>query len=104
MEPICCLRGCWNRTPSGSSIISSAISTHQCDFRVRRHPRGRGFSFSIRQDINDPMTLQIYQDSAVISSPPEREIVYSKLSHSLDRLSWQGHDPAKNRHPRGVYS
>jgi hypothetical protein len=38
METIRCLRGCWNRFPGGSSIVSSSISTHQFNFRVRSHP------------------------------------------------------------------
>jgi hypothetical protein len=32
MEPICRLRGSWNRFPGGGSVVSSAISAHHFNF------------------------------------------------------------------------
>jgi hypothetical protein len=40
MEPICRLRGSWNRFSGGGSVVASSISTHQLNFWVGCHPGG----------------------------------------------------------------
>jgi hypothetical protein len=41
-------------------------------------PRGEGVGFSVLQDINRAMGLQIDQERCVAVSPPEREVVDSE--------------------------
>jgi hypothetical protein len=75
VEPICTLSGLRSATSSSRGIVSSTITTHEPDFRVRAHPSRDGFDGSVRQEVNDVVALQIYEDGAERSSTSEREII-----------------------------
>ena len=88
MEPVGALNRLGDRCLCRSSIVTSTIPAHYPDFWVGLHPGGCGFGFSVREDIENLMTLQIDQkraegaatlkrsgkgnDVAVIPSPKNR--------------------------------
>ena len=75
MEPVGTLNRLRSRSLCRRSIVSSAISAHHPDFWVRSHPGGCSFRFSIRQNINDVMALQIDEKRSIGASTLQCEII-----------------------------
>ena len=68
MEPVGTLDCLRCRRQSRRSVVSSTISAHHPDLWMGPHPGGGGFGFSIRQNIENLMTLQIDQECSIGAS------------------------------------
>src|SRR5229473_8383826 len=97
MEPICTLDGLRSATGCRRGRVAAAIPTHQLDFWMRFHPSFGRFCLAIRQEINDVVALQVYQDGAEFSPTTESEIIYPKLCYLFSGCCWKDHDTAKDR-------
>ena len=71
MEAVGALNRLGSRCLRRRSIISPTIPAHDPDFWVGFHPGGCGFGFSVREDIDDLMALQIDQKRSIGASTLE---------------------------------
>jgi len=104
MEPVGALNRLGDRCLCRSSIVTSTIPAHYPDFWVGLHPGGCGFGFSVREDIENLMTLQIDQKRAEGAATLKRKIINTKLGNLPNWLGWQGHNAPENGMARGLYS
>ena len=65
MPPIRDLDGLWCSLAGSVAIGAGAIAHDDFDGRMVLQPSGQGLSFAIREQIDDPVTLQVAQDRAV---------------------------------------
>ena len=104
MEAVSTLHRLGNRCLCCCSIVPSTIPAHDLNFWVGFHPGGCGCGFSVRQDIEDLMTLQIDQKRAEGAATLERKVINPKLANLPDRLGRQGHNAPENGMARGLDS
>jgi hypothetical protein len=92
MEPICRLRGSWNRFAGGGSVVSEP---------------GLGSPIQFLEGLTSVLDvlsrLQIQQDCPELAPTSEREIIDAKLWNFPNWLCRQRQDPPQNGVTRRLY-
>src|SRR5215472_8277281 len=96
MEPVGALNRLGNRCLCRSRVVPSTIPAHDPDFWMGFHPGGCGFGFSVRQDIEDLMTLQVNQKRAEGAATLERKVINPQLDNVPNRLRGPRHNAPEN--------
>ena len=101
MEAVSNLNRLWRASRSRASVLRTSVAAHMGDLWMGGNPHGSPFCLPVRQDVNDLVRVQVYNDCAECSAAPKRKIIEAQALYMLGLRSGQRHHPAYNRHPGG---
>jgi hypothetical protein len=97
VKAICDLLGLGRSQRCALGIEAAPIAGDRRDFRMALEPLREAFRHTIRQELDNPVEVQIHQDRSVVLAFAPRPIVDSQVAYRDRDLRRFLSDPAQNR-------